>query len=221
MVSDVEFKSWVKSKLEEGFSKDKIKDLIKQSGYSNYYVKLIEQMVIVQEREKQNDDDFFKPKKKIITKNVREVFFNYIKFLIVILILILIVFVVVSFEVGKVLVDKIGSIKLKSTDEITIPTDLESCSKLGSGGYENCVIDRVRLNNDLLSFDVCNSIKTIELKDSCMFLLITKTNNVTSDVCANALGYGSICYQKLAKITGNEMYCEMAADREQCIREII
>ena len=196
MASDDEFIRWVEDKRSEGYSDESIIEMLSSKGYSKRYIKLVKNP--------------YTPTRKTDFSKISSIF----RTAFIILFLSIFVFMLINTIIHKQ-PNYEANIENINNDLISAQ-DLSSCYDLGDGGREDCFMDRIRDNPLLASAELCNSMRSAKHADTCRFLVATESSSLDKDTCDSLGGYKPLCYQRLAYIRGDPIYCEYSADPDEC-----
>ena len=208
MASDREFVEWIRNKLREGYTTEEIVKILETNGYSEKYIELA-----------RNPDILPFKTEPWALKNEAKKTVGFRKSLIfkVFVIVVLVILIVFAVMILARLPSSEAEV-LDTEEDLSFIKDMSLCYDLGDGGREDCFMDRISIDPSLASAEICNSMMIPKNADKCRFMVATESNNLDMDTCNSVEGYKSLCYQRLAVIRGDTVYCEYAAEPSECMR---
>ena len=201
MISDNEFIKWVEDKRSEGYSDESIIELLSSKGYSKRYIKLVKNP--------------YSTTSKIDISRISSIF----RIVFIIILISFLFFILINAVVHKQPNPEENKNRIENINQDLIYTqDFSSCYDLGDGGKEDCFMDCIRNNPSIASAELCNSMRSTNYANTCRFFVATESSYLDKDTCDSLGGYKPLCYQHLAQIRGDSIYCEYAADPTACIK---
>ena len=220
MAKEDKFVSWIRKKLESGYTKDQLKDVVRSKGYPERYVVLIDNIESFEKDVGAGisvEENSGKGILETVADGLKK-FVPALKVFGIVIVLCVVLFVIISgFKSGgSTLLAKEDIVVEDEKDMLPVIDDLSECFKLGSGAMEDCFLFRMKNNPDLAEPNICNMMTDENNADKCYYILATKKSYLDKDICDGASTYRPLCYQRLAIMRGEIAYCENAVDPQKC-----